>query len=679
MGRRTRVTLALLGLAAAIATGLLLIPRRPPPAARTPLPATTQSADPRAATHWTVRTPRDSGGFGLIRPGTWYLSEQQSTKPTVASSPIAGSASVLIGDVRSGRVRATLSAGQPITGPTLRSGPLLFAPTGPTGVTAIDLDTRQTVWQADATAPVTGLALTAPATAHDSTLIVGTTAGVRAYHPGTGTPRWARATPAITATALPATPLSASAPGADRDFVCFATDDRTLHVWDARTGDPRHAVKLDILPRGAVTVHNAIAYVAGDPVQKSSTGFPLYAADVEKSSAGFPLYAVDLRTGHVRWKINPDDLPSPNDGGSVNGPVVADGVVYFAFAPWLCAADAKTGRQLWRWERPADAAEPDRPWRRRSLQLLRRPLIGPPLIRGGVAYVTSRQSVYALDAATGREVWHTRLDDDGLPGGQSDRPPIFHDGLLYCPLGGGRVAALRTGLEHARPAPPAVTPAAVSFLPALLIAAFAVATLLAVAAALGRRRAAVAVLSLALAVAVARTWVVSYDRVDFVGRRTLTNSGPHTGESKRGLTSHRGALTFGADHAVWHTATPRPIPGGPDRHWWWLRLPHPDPVADAPDLPPADLGLTRFAWTRTTRPSGTPLGPQSETSLAVPHWTLLTLCALPPFAWLTGLWRDRPRHPKGHCPTCGYDLRATPTGPCPECGHHPSHPHPPAP
>ena len=51
----------------------------------------------------------------------------------------------------------------------------------------------------------------------------------------------------------------------------------------------------------------------------------------------------------------------------------------------------------------------------------------------------------------------------------------------------------------------------------------------------------------------------------------------------------------------------------------------------------------------------------------VPHWFLALLFAVPPTLTLRAAIRSRRRHRAGFCPTCGYDLRATPQR-CPECG-----------
>jgi len=59
--------------------------------------------------------------------------------------------------------------------------------------------------------------------------------------------------------------------------------------------------------------------------------------------------------------------------------------------------------------------------------------------------------------------------------------------------------------------------------------------------------------------------------------------------------------------------------------------------------------------------------------LTVPYWFLVLATGLLPGrrAWVW--WRGRRRVAKGHCPACGYDLRATP-GRCPECGTAPTSP-----
>jgi hypothetical protein len=51
----------------------------------------------------------------------------------------------------------------------------------------------------------------------------------------------------------------------------------------------------------------------------------------------------------------------------------------------------------------------------------------------------------------------------------------------------------------------------------------------------------------------------------------------------------------------------------------------------------------------------------------IPLWLPLLLTALLPSVWIRNRHRRLRRLRLARCPTCGYDLRATP-GRCPECG-----------
>ena len=51
----------------------------------------------------------------------------------------------------------------------------------------------------------------------------------------------------------------------------------------------------------------------------------------------------------------------------------------------------------------------------------------------------------------------------------------------------------------------------------------------------------------------------------------------------------------------------------------------------------------------------------------VPTWFALSVTLAPSVAWLVKQGRSRSRQTPGHCPACGYDMRANPAR-CSECG-----------
>jgi hypothetical protein len=70
------------------------------------------------------------------------------------------------------------------------------------------------------------------------------------------------------------------------------------------------------------------------------------------------------------------------------------------------------------------------------------------------------------------------------------------------------------------------------------------------------------------------------------------------------------------------------------------------------------VGVLNVSWQ-----SGFYLGFPLE--IDVPHWTSAVLFVILLAVQVAVRWHRRIPH--GHCPACGYDLRATPER-CPECG-----------
>jgi hypothetical protein len=89
------------------------------------------------------------------------------------------------------------------------------------------------------------------------------------------------------------------------------------------------------------------------------------------------------------------------------------------------------------------------------------------------------------------------------------------------------------------------------------------------------------------------------------------------------------------------------------------------PQASVGFLLDSEVSYRSFDYTATVKPRDT------TWTVVVPHWFGAALMAVLPFVCLWR-WRAEQRNAiAGLCPTCGYDLRATPAR-CPECGTIPN-------
>jgi hypothetical protein len=87
-------------------------------------------------------------------------------------------------------------------------------------------------------------------------------------------------------------------------------------------------------------------------------------------------------------------------------------------------------------------------------------------------------------------------------------------------------------------------------------------------------------------------------------------------------------------------------------------------------IPPAHeflgTGWESKAWT-VGPPMYVSPGTVHHTRVVLPLWLVMIACAILPAAWIYKRAIGRRRNREGHCPACGYDLRASKDR-CPECG-----------
>jgi hypothetical protein len=157
--------------------------------------------------------------------------------------------------------------------------------------------------------------------------------------------------------------------------------------------------------------------------------------------------------------------------------------------------------------------------------------------------------------------------------------------------------------------------------------------------------------SLLLCAATAALWARSYFRVDTIHRNAGTWS--HVLVVGRGELLYEwidGKYTADEERPFLESQPADPAPYGPGR-----------------DVIERAGGVWVLGFGHYVSLNGPDAVYYADGVTVVPLWCPLLVTAAPPAWWLIGRTRAARRRRPGHCPACGYDLRATPER-CPECG-----------
>jgi outer membrane protein assembly factor BamB len=266
-------------------------------------------------------------------------------------------------DIASGKERwSFLGALSPAVGPTVLGGSIFVTDAVGT-VRAVDAATGKELWHSQP-----GLA--GGLTAADGGVFISTGGSIVALDATTGTRRWQYDAPAAGSFHNPAF----------ADSTVFAGSDAGgFFALDAGSGALRWNVDVGKDATGTAVVADGIAYLGANE-------------DVGR------LYAFDEGTGTLLWK---HDEP-------IYSPAVAGGIAYSGSKSGLVTARReRTGDELWRFQIRGTAR--------------------PVTVANGVLYVPAddEHRVYAVDAASGGELWHYDVD------GGIDSPVAVMGGTLY--------------------------------------------------------------------------------------------------------------------------------------------------------------------------------------------------------------------------------------------------------
>jgi outer membrane protein assembly factor BamB len=192
---------------------------------------------------------------------------------------------------------------------------------------------------------------------------------------------------------------------------------------------------LDIQSRQLRWVYQSKMYVSAIAIGPEAVYFG--------TSAGF-LTAVDIKTGQEKWKLK----------AKIWNPVFVDGTIYSTDGGNLCAVEAETGKLKWRASangnvRAAMAIADNTIWYcgsydsvyaveaqsgREKWKFKTKSFCFSPIVADGIVYVGGEEHLYAVDGQTGAMKW--KLDGEkaiiSTPAVADDRVYVVHsDGHVY--------------------------------------------------------------------------------------------------------------------------------------------------------------------------------------------------------------------------------------------------------
>jgi alcohol dehydrogenase (cytochrome c) len=115
-----------------------------------------------------------------------------------------------------------------------------------------------------------------------------------------------------------------------------------------------------------------------------------------------------------------------NDMGELAAPTIYDGVMYVINGKWTFAIDVATGRQIWRTPVKLDGTSSRAPITRGAATIF----------NGKVFRITIDNHVLALDMKTGKELWNQKFAE-AKEGYYSTSAPIVANGVLISGMAGG--------------------------------------------------------------------------------------------------------------------------------------------------------------------------------------------------------------------------------------------------